>query len=387
MGTSSARFFSDLPIHRTTLSALFADASLFADVPPDWHVIVTDIENSTDAVRAGRHEVVNLIATGGIIAALNLARRSGLTLPFFFGGDGATILVPPVLLEPALAALAAHRRNTRQNFGLELRVGSVPVLDLASASRTLRVGRLHLSDLFSIPVVLGHGLAEAERRVKGLERPTPLTPSDVLDLQGMQCRWDRIGPAVSTHEVVSLLVTTPVEEGQAAVFKRVVDLLDEVYGALDARNPIARSSLRLDGTIAKLTTELKARHGYVTFWDLARAWIGTRLGGAVFLRSSRGKRYLDQLVVLTDTLVIDGRINTVIAGSRQEREHLEARLQEMEREGVITYGLAVSRESVMSCYVSDWTDQHIHFVDGADGGYTLAAGMLKQKVRDRAASA
>ncbi len=387
MGTSSARFFSDLPVQRVTLSALFGDASLFAEVPQDWHVIVTDIENSTAVIRTGRHEIVNLIATGGIIAALNLARQSDLTLPFFFGGDGATILMPPFLLEPALAALAAHRRNTRQNFGLELRVGSVPVLDLASSHRTLRISRLYLSDLFSIPVVLGHGLAEAERRVKGLDGPTPLTSSDDLDLQGMECRWDRIGPSVPTDEVISLLVTTPVEENQAAVFKRIVDLLDEVYGALDARNPISRSGLRLNGSIAKLTAELKARQGYVTFWDLARAWLTTRLGGPFFMWSQRGKRYLDQIVVLADTLVIDGRINTVIAGSRQEREHLEAGLQAMEREGLITYGLAVSRESVMSCYVSDRTDQHIHFVDGADGGYTLAAGMLKRKVRDRAASA
>ena len=53
----------------------------------------------------------------------------------------------------------------------------------------------------------------------------------------------------------------------------------------------------------------------------------------------------------------------------------------MERAGLLTYGLFVSRESVMSCYVSDRSDKHIHFVDGSDGGYTRAAGMLKQKLR------
>ena len=51
----------------------------------------------------------------------------------------------------------------------------------------------------------------------------------------------------------------------------------------------------------------------------------------------------------------------------------------MERDRLLTYGLFVSRESVMSCYVRDRRDEHIHFVDGADGGYTMAATMWKRK--------
>ena len=48
------------------------------------------------------------------------------------------------------------------------------------------------------------------------------------------------------------------------------------------------------------------------------------------------------------------------------------------------FGLHVSNESVMSCYVRDRRDQHIHFVDGAEGGYTLASIVLKKKLRDLA---
>ncbi len=384
-GPSSARFFSDLPVQRVTLSQLFGDASRFEAVPPDWHVIVTDIKNSTAAVGAGQHEVVNLIATGSIIATLNLARRSDLLVPFFFGGDGATLIVPPSLLDSALSSLAAHRANTRENFGLELRVGSVPVDELYAVGHALNISRLFLSDLFAIPVVLGHGLAEAERIIKGLDDPEEFNPSDALDLHGMECRWDRIGPAVRSHEVVSLLVTSREEQDQASVFKRVVDLLDELYGSADSRNPVSVSRLRLNGRMAKLATEMKAKMGRVNRWDLIRSWFATRFGGLYFMRSQRGKRYLKQLVDLTDTLVIDGRINTVIVGTTEQRERLEAGLQELEGEGLITYGLAVSRESVMSCYVSDRTDKHIHFVDGADGGYTLAAGVLKRKLRGQAA--
>ena len=81
----------------------------------------------------------------------------------------------------------------------------------------------------------------------------------------------------------------------------------------------------------------------------------------------------------SDTLVIDGRINTVISGTREQREMLVDQLKEMEAEGEIYYGLFVSKESVMSCYVRNIKEGHIHFVDGAEGGYTKAASVIKRK--------
>ncbi|WP_417786530.1 DUF3095 family protein [Tenacibaculum sp.] len=56
-------------------------------------------KGSTAAVESGYSELVNLIASGSIIAALNIASKYEIDIPFFFGGDGATLLVPSVLLE------------------------------------------------------------------------------------------------------------------------------------------------------------------------------------------------------------------------------------------------------------------------------------------------
>jgi hypothetical protein len=95
MTLPSANFYSDLPVHRVTLSELLGDEARFVQVPADWNVVITDIRNSTIAHGAGRHEAITLIATGSIIATLNLARKKNVAVPFFFGGDGATMLVPP----------------------------------------------------------------------------------------------------------------------------------------------------------------------------------------------------------------------------------------------------------------------------------------------------
>ena len=111
---------------------------------------------------------------------------------------------------------------------------------------------------------------------------------------------------------------------------------------------------------------------------LLHKWI-TILLGYFYFRTKQGKKYLLQLVDMSDTLVIDGKINTVISGTTSQREKLQMALNDLENSGDINYGLYVSKESVMSCYVRNMNERHIHFVEGSEGGYTKAAGMLKRK--------
>src|SRR5205085_2077530 len=94
----------------------------------------------------------------------------------------------------------------------------------------------------------------------------------------------------------------------------------------------------------------------------------------------KGKQYLESLVAMSDTLVIDGKINTVMSGTGAQRNQLEKFLNELELAKEILYGIHISKASVMSCYVRNMDDGHIHFVDGAEGGYTKAAKILKAKL-------
>ena len=68
-------YYNDLITHNMSLSSLFANESHFVNVPKEWHVIVVDVENSTQAVKNELHHNVNLSATGAIIAVLNHLKR------------------------------------------------------------------------------------------------------------------------------------------------------------------------------------------------------------------------------------------------------------------------------------------------------------------------
>jgi hypothetical protein len=374
-------FYSRLPLNEIPLTDLLSEDHLFFKIPSDWFVVITDVKDSTPAVYRGLHETINLVATGCIVAVLNIAYKQNLTVPFFFGGDGATFLLPPSILAAAMQALNKHRDNTLSNFELDLRVGNVSVEEVYEKTHELKITKLKTSETFFIPVLLGDGLLYAEQKIKGPDYVFSLFHRDEneLDLSGMQCKWDRIKPPENNYEVVSLLVLARENIRQSHAFKLVMDEVDRIYGAPQTRRPITVSKLKMNPTFAKLALEMKARMGRFDFLYLCRSW-GMVFLAPLYFRTKKGKNYLNSLVNMSDTLVVDGKINTVITGTDAQRQELESALNKLETDGIIVYGLYVSNESVMSCYVRNMNDNHIHFIDGAEGGYTRAAGVIKKKL-------
>lgn len=382
MAAHSDHFYSNLQINKMPLHQLLLKAKLFNDIPADWHVIITDIRSSTVAVNSGLHETVNLIATGSMVTVLNIAFKANISIPFFFGGDGATFLLPDGILDKALKSLSQYKVNTLNNFNLDLRVGVVSVKEIYSNSHRLSISRFSASENFVIPLILGDGLDYAEKLIKGEDYllAEKQYGAEELDLSGMQCRWDKIAPPENREEVVTLIVIAQQGCNQAAAFSRVIKYIDQIYGTPEKRQPISIPKLIFKTSFNNLGKEMRHRIGKLKWFELIKTWF-VNVYGYIYFRTDSGKKYLKQLVEMSDTLVMDGRINTVITGSEAQRLRLQSALNGLEHQNEILYGLYVSKESVMSCYVRDLEDDHIHFVDGSDGGYTRAAALLKQKIR------
>ena len=377
-----AKFYEQMPALSMALPRICEQPNLFAELPESWHVIITDIKNSSRAVASGEHQLVNLLATGSIIAVLNIAHRSNTEVPFFFGGDGATILVPDQMKNSCLAALQVHQNNAKVNFGFELRVGAVPMTKVMAASHEVVLAKAQVNQHLAIPIALGAGLQYAENFIKA--RPENHGQSEhqnreALDLSGMECRWDSVKPPSLPGEVLALLVDATDPEHQGRIFATVLSKIESIYGPISFRNPISRNRLRIKAHYRRLATEITAKYGKRDMLKNLKYSLFTFIGKLYYGKTKSTRLYLDNLVQLSDTLSIDGRINTVFSGSRDQRLSLIDFLEEMEKNGDILFGYHPSPESIMSCYVRNRTDQHIHFVDGSKGGYTQAAKMLKAK--------
>lgn len=381
---NNAHFYTDLPIHTQPVNNVLVKPDAFQKIPPNWSVVVTDIKGSTLAVKEGQSELVNQIATGSIIAALNIAAKSKLDVPFFFGGDGATLVVPPILLIEIMDALVLHQQNVKKEFNIDLRVGYLSVSAVYEANTQIKIAKVSINTIYSIPIVLGDGLKYAEKIIKSriIDIQDLTANISELNLEGMECRWKRISPPTNTDEVVCLLIYAKKESEQATIFKKVLDKADSIYGAHNKRNPISLAKLRMNIGLRKIRTELKIRKPSFRLMELIKNWIFMIGGKYWYLPSKGGKKYLKQLVKLADIFVLDGKINMVISGKGTHRKRLLQFLDKMEMAGEIIYGFHVSKDSIISCYVRNRDAKHIHFIDGGDGGYTNAAVLLKEKMRE-----
>lgn len=384
MKASSINFYSSLEVHDSSISSLIGDKGKFTKLPEDWHVLVADIRNSTEAVRNGEHNNVNLVATGCVIAVLNLAEAHDIAIPFFFGGDGATFLIPDKIREKSLSVLEKHNKNTVKNFGFSLAIGSFRVSEIYKQNIDLKIARVKANEVLNIPIVLGNGLQFAEEKIKNeLFSHETFQDETPLNLTGMECKWDKIKPPNEDQEVVSLIIAGCEESDLSRVYSGVMANIDKIYGSIGRRKPISVKRLKIKMGLQRIKDEMLVKLGKWSFPAFMKSFMIANFGELYLKNTDAGKSYLQKLVELSDNLTLDGRINTVITGDSQQRKRLIAYLDKLEKLNLIKYGYHVSEESIMSCYVKDMsTDNHIHFVDGGDGGYTKAANLLKSKLQD-----
>ena len=118
-GQSFDGFYAQLPVLASFRDV--ANVDVFHAVPDDWCIVVADVMHSTEAVQRGLYREVNLLGAAVIVAVLNEAR--GFELPSIFGGDGASLCIPPTLLPHVRRALQSLKLTARHGFGLEYRMG------------------------------------------------------------------------------------------------------------------------------------------------------------------------------------------------------------------------------------------------------------------------
>jgi len=382
-------FYKNLQTIDRKVEDVLRNESYFMQFPGNWHIVVADIANSTQAVEAGRHDDVNLIAAGSLIAVLNVAKTFDTEIPYFFGGDGGTVIIPNELLEKVLIALNAHRRNSLKSFSLDLKIGSISIEEVIAAGYDIKVAKVLITKGYTKSIVTGDGLKHAESVIKTslhVSGDEVFTEQDEdVNMEGLECRWDRIKPPAKQLEVVCLLVETINPADQLPVYREVLMKLDEIYGEIDKRHPLTIKALKLLNTFKKIQKEMLARYSKKNPGYFLKAFFETMIGRLYFkynlnVNDLKGQDYLQQLIAFSDILTIDGRINTIVSGTAENRERLLEYLNAQEIKGILIYGHHVSPESIMTCYIENRKNKHIHFLDGSNGGYTEAAKELKLKM-------
>ncbi len=358
------------------------DVARYRAAPDDWVVAVSDVVNSTVAITNGRYKDVNMAGAAAIASILNACGRDD--LPFAFGGDGAVVLVPPELREISAKALAATRRMCKEVIGLDLRGALIPISEIKKRGREILIASHDLGSGRMLAMLSGGGIEVAERLCKSPEGAVFAVEAsqEDPDLTGLSCRWE---PLKSGRGVIlSVLVRARDETSLLpAVYRDIYSRIAAIVGT-DSPAQTARLSVRWPPGALATETQMKGRAG--RFKRLCRILLegvvqhlSQFTGKALFGFDARA--YNESLPRHSDYRKYSDALRMVIDCTPAEAEAVRRLLNEAWRNGAIDYGTHMAGAALMTCFVRNLEEgRHVHFIDGADGGYALAASDMKQRM-------
>ncbi|MGR3617771.1 MAG: DUF3095 domain-containing protein [Paracoccaceae bacterium] len=361
-------------------TALSSGAS-FTPLPDDWSVCVTDIVNSTAQVTDGRYKAVNMVGASIIATVMNAVQ--GEPFPYVFSGDGASFAVSPRHADRIHNELALLRRWVESEFDMQLRAAMLSIADIRSARRDVRVARYAPSDGVDYAMFAGGGVAWAETRMKaGAIEILPAETLGMPDLTGLSCRWSNVKARNGT--ILSLVILPLGDEGG---FARIADQIIRISQRLNrGGHPVPSIGPNLQYPPPGLALEAHTMSNRMPFvlrklllrfrtlfsYSLFRFRI--RLGRfdpvhyrAAIHRNADYRKYDDGLKMTLDC-------------DATTRDRILSLLHQAQKDGIVRYGHHEQDEAMVTCIVpSAVREDHVHFVDGAGGGYTAAAARMKNR--------
>jgi len=383
-------FYAELPTLENFSDITYIEN--FQKVPDDWLVIVSDIVGSTKAIQSGRYKDVNLLGACSIIVILNLVDE--LEIPFVFGGDGASLLIPSRFAWGAEQALSAVEKMARDELNLEMRTGIVPMSEIASVHEIM-ISKVRISENYSQAILRGGGISYATSLIKNvatrdLYRPRSDVSNAIADFSGLECRWRDIP---SRHEeIVSLIVmvTAPSQSQVDNSYREIIKQIERIYGEDAECHPVTSVNLQLAFRAKSLSSETKVFNNsaswlkqYLHLWKLRLI----NLLGTVLMRFNiklGGFNWGDYKQIVTESTdfkKFDDILRMVISGNSRQRDRLIDILEKKFQEGRLVYGYHISDRALMTCLVFERDGRQVHFIDGADGGYAIAAMDMKERMK------
>jgi hypothetical protein len=378
MSDSSDIFYGSIPVFRGFSSLM--DPALYSPLPDDWSVGVADIVESTKAIAEARYKAVNM-AGASVIAAITNALE-GREFPFVFGGDGASFAVSPDDLERAREALAATAIWVEESLNLVMRVALVPVSAIRAQGLDVRVARFGPSANLSYAMFSGGGLGWSEAAMKRGEFAVAAAPPGTQpDLSGLSCRFEEIPSARGL--ILSVLVV-PVPGADPLAFRRTIEeVIALVEKSPEAGRPVPPGGPPLRWPPQGIDYEAHAARGgsllkrrsvvlALTLWAYLVMRFGIKVGNFV------PKTYVQQVVENSDFRKYDDGLRMVLDCTPELARGLTQRLADAAAKGIVRYGLHEQDAAMMTCFTpSVMRSDHVHFIDGARGGYATAATALK----------
>lgn len=379
---SSENFFDRIPVFVEFEGVV--DTANYQPLPDDWVLATADIVSSTEAIAEGRYKAVNTAGASVISALLNAVGKKD--YPFVFGGDGALVALPVSLSEKAREALAAVQSWVAEELGLNLRAALVPIADIRAIGLDVRVARFAVSPDVSYAMFAGGGTSWAEAQMKAGKYAVDRAPTGTRpDLTGLSCRWN---PIEARNGAIVSIIAVPGTTGANVQFRKLVsDVLAVAAGQGRGAHPLPAEGPTVKFTTAGVDAEARAAAPPGKRFTRKLAIIAQII--LIYVLDKFGltaggwdpKIYKRELAQNSDFRKFDDGLKLTIDIEPERLRRIETLLDQASAAGIARYGLHKQDSALITCFVpTPMAHDHIHFIDGASGGYAMAASNLKAKL-------
>jgi hypothetical protein len=353
-------------------------------IPNDWYVIVSDIKNSTKAIEKGMYKQVNFVAALTIIGILNIDKEED--FPYVFGGDGASLLIPPSLLEKSKKVLIEASKKAKEAFDLELRIGIINIKEIEKRGSFIEIAKLEITKDYTQAIIRGNGLELAEELLKKeyetFKIQDDLKNTYTANFDGLECRWEDI--KTLKDETISILIKSINQKDSNEIYTNCIKNIEKIAGNYEQRNPIKeidQLNLSFNPMVLNAEASIFSKNKIRKIFTILRLAFENLLG-LILMKYSIGQwgKYKQRIIRTTDTEKFDDMLRMVISTDTNQTKKLEEYLENLFLKKDIVYGIHKSDSALMTCLIFQRHGKHIHFVDSSKGGYALAAKELKNRL-------
>ncbi|HTQ84086.1 MAG TPA: DUF3095 domain-containing protein [Pseudolabrys sp.] len=377
---TSDDFYAGLPVFRDFTQIV--DEAKFRPLPDGWVIGTADVVQSIKAIADNRYKAVNMAGAAVIVAVTNALK--GRDFPFVFGGDGASFAVSAEDAGAARQALAETATWVKEDLDLTLRVGMAPVAAIRARGHDVRVARYAPSPNISIAMFSGGGLAFADAAMKrGEIAVAPAPPGAHPDLSGLSCRYELIP---SQRGQVLSLVVAPGPQATPENFRAAVEAVTRIVEKTpDASRPLPGQGLKFKWPPSGVDLEARAARKAGESIRLRKLKVlAYTLLGFLVLRSGirvgrfSPRQYERELIDNSDFRKFDDSLRMVLDCTPELAAEIEDYLKAAAADGIVRFGTHKQNAAMMTCFAPNPANpNHVHFIDGADGGYATAATVMK----------
>jgi Protein of unknown function (DUF3095) len=340
------------------------------------------VTGSTGAIGEGRYKAVNMAGAAVISALQNAVGRH--TIPYVFGGDGALVALAPGDQEAARAALAQVQTWVRDELDLGLRTALVPVADIRAGGNDVTVAKYRVGEV-SYAMFAGGGANWADREMKaGRFVVDPAPVGSRPNLEGLSCRWN---PIQAQNGAIVSIIAVPGEPSRPEDFRALVTAILEVLAGQERDgHPVPDRGPEFRWPPAGFDDEARAREPSAKRGRAKRKILFEAAVGKVndVTGASTGgfdaRRHRIDAGHNSDFRKFDDGLKLTVDITPDACTEIEALLEHAAGEGICRFGMHQQDEALMTCIIPSFRERdHVHFIDGAAGGYAMAATQLKAR--------